>query len=211
MGPSIDVELPRGKEPVFPDRCVRCGAGHPGRTHRILAGIIGWWTWIIWSYGGWVTTRVPACRGCGWKMWFRRWALFALMMAASIALVWWLRPYVLPMLPALVRRLAMLGILFAALMPFLIWQHRHPPAFDVTATFKGVEYGFRDVNYAVEFAMLNDAYDSLTDKNRFGRLIVALDAYYVSSGMVGDSDDEETDDEGPDEDADESDSDKDQQ
>ena len=68
--------------------------------------------------------------------------------------------FVWPNLDELVARplrkwVAMILIL-VCLAPYFFWEILWPPAIDITAYKDSVDYEFRDFNYAMEFAELNE-------------------------------------------------------
>ena len=70
---STDVNLPRTRTPVFPDRCVTCGLPQPGRVIRVRTNSIGWWTIVFWSRGAHFSVEAPACEPCRHQMIRQRW------------------------------------------------------------------------------------------------------------------------------------------
>ena len=154
MPVSTDVNLPKSLAPVFPNRCVACGADQPESTYRTGTSAIGWWTLAFWSFGPRFTAEVPACTTCRVRMRNLRWLqlavnivfAFAGVGAAFYLLQWYQGPF---------KRWLVLGIALIALMPVILWETFFPRPFAMTAYAKTVDYEFRDGDYAYEFAALN--------------------------------------------------------
>ncbi len=154
MPVSTDVNLPKGHPPVFPDRCVACGADHPGGTYRASTNAIGWWTLAFWSFGRRFTVEVPACAPCRARMRRQRWVQFVvnvtvIVIGVSVAISL-LHSYHGPL-----KKWLVLGIALLCLLPVVLWETFFPRPFDMTAFTNTVDYEFRDAAYAEEFAMLN--------------------------------------------------------
>src|SRR5437867_10864857 len=73
MALSTDINLPKSRVPVFPDRCVACGQSQPGTTIRICTNAIGWWTFAFWMFGWRFCVDVPACVSCRARMLSQKW------------------------------------------------------------------------------------------------------------------------------------------
>jgi len=152
---STDVKLPKSHPPVFPDRCVVCGANHPDATYRAGTNAIGWWTLAFWSFGQRFTVEVPACEPCCGRMRRQRWVQLAVNAAVAVAgvavamslLQWYRGPF---------KRWLVLGIALVCLLPVILWETFFPRPFDMTAFSDTMDYEFRDSAYAEEFAALND-------------------------------------------------------
>ena len=72
MALSTDVNLPKDHPAQFADRCVVCGRPEPGSTVRLMTGSIGWWTWMLWTFGRPFVVKAPACPRCSWLLHLRR-------------------------------------------------------------------------------------------------------------------------------------------
>jgi hypothetical protein len=152
---GTDVNLPKSHPPVFPDRCVACGAEHPGATYRAGTNAIGWWTLAFWSFGQRLTVEVPACEPCRGRMRRQRWVQLAVNAAGAVAgvglamslLRWYQGP---------LKRWLVLGIALVCLLPVILWETFFPRPFEMTAFSDTVDYEFRDSGYAKEFAALNE-------------------------------------------------------
>jgi hypothetical protein len=156
MGASI--RLARSKIPTFPDRCVFCGAEHPGETVKLLAYPPGQGTRIV----------VPTCRTCRYSM-RRPWkiALGVLVgltaLAGGFLLAGLLQGLGETIANALGRpRLAGAvtgvaagcgGVCFTILV--FVCVRLWPPALWVEASASDVVFTFRDEAYGREFDMLN--------------------------------------------------------
>jgi hypothetical protein len=154
MAVSTDVNLPRSHTPVFPDRCVACGARSPGATYRAGTNAIGWRTLAFWSFGERVTVEVPACEACRGRMRRQRWVQLVVNAAFVVAgvviagslLKWYKGP---------LKQWLMLGIALICLLPVVLWETFFPRPIDMTAFSHSVDYEFRDPAYAEEFASMN--------------------------------------------------------
>jgi hypothetical protein len=149
------VNLPKAQKPVFPNRCVACGAHAPGATYRAGTNAIGWWTVALWTFGRRFTAEVPACEPCLARMRRQRWVQLAVNVVAIVigvtvagALLQW---YEGPL-----KRWLMMGVALVCLLPVFVWEELVPRPFDLTAYSNTVDYEFRDSDYAIEFALLND-------------------------------------------------------
>jgi hypothetical protein len=154
MPMATEVNLPKDHDPIFPDRCVACGAEHPTATLRISTHSIGWWTVLLGHFGMPFTTEVPACPPCRRRIRLQRWLRFAITIAfvfagASIALA------ILKNYRGLFRKWLAMAIAIVCLLPFILWETFFPPPIDLTAYSETVDYEFRDPEYAAEFAELN--------------------------------------------------------
>ena len=151
------AHLPKGFAPALPRRCVRCFADAPDRRVTLWTMSSTWWALlfpIVMLFSKTTRTTFPACRGCSWRIRFRRMASFAIMLAlmlAAAALVTrWLPAWYRPL-----RRLAGVGICLVMLLPWAAWEAWLPPAVRLTLEGDTVEYEFRNIEFAVEFRMLN--------------------------------------------------------
>lgn len=154
MPMSTDIKLDRKCRPLWPARCVCCGADHPNHTTRLWTFAIGWWTIVLLTWGVIHVVRVPACKSCARRM-HRTRALQLLLTtaiaAAGVALaIWILGSYAGPF-----RKWLAVGIVIVFMSPYILWGVFFPPAFDMTCFAKTVDYEFEDEAYAYEFAELN--------------------------------------------------------
>lgn len=154
MPVSTDVRLSKFHPPVFQDRCVACGAGSPGATYRAGTSAIGWGTWALGTLGRRHTVEVPACVPCRGRMRRQRWLQLAVNAAVIVVgvavagslLQWYQGPF---------KRWLVMGVVLGCLLPLLVWETFFPRPFDMTAFSDTVDYEFRDPDYAIEFAALN--------------------------------------------------------
>lgn len=152
---STDVNLPRSHAPVFPDRCVRCESETEGKTVVLWTHTIGWWTWLMFMFGWAFKVRVPACSRCGWMIRFQRiGSLAATLVLAGVFLflVW---PHVDDFVARPIRKWVAVGMMMLCASPWLLWEAFFPPAIDITAFSKSVDYEFKNPGDAYEFAELN--------------------------------------------------------
>jgi hypothetical protein len=155
MAWSIDVKLPKTRQPEFPDRCVACGQKEPGNTIRVCTNAIGWWTIALWAFGPRFCVDVPACDGCRHKMLRQRWTRRIITWGSAFVGVA-VAMAVLQRHNGPLKRWLALGIALACMSPWFLWEMIFPPPIDLTAYKKNVDYEFRDAAYAQEFASLND-------------------------------------------------------
>lgn len=80
---STDVNLPRNHKARFPDKCVVCGRSSPESTVRLITGSIGWWTWLLWHFGGVFTVTAPACSSCGRRLHLKRFESLLVIIAGA--------------------------------------------------------------------------------------------------------------------------------
>lgn len=151
---STDVTLAKSQTPVFPDRCVRCGVTRPGDWFVAKTHTVGWWTYLLWTWGPSYSVTVPACPSC--RVWIRRQRLLRLIVlvvggsAAIIVASWLLGWYRGPF-----RLWLGVGLSLVLMMPYFLWEAFMPRPFDMTATTKTVDYTFRDEGYADHFRLVN--------------------------------------------------------
>lgn len=151
---STDVNLPRTRTPVFPDRCVACGLPQPGYFIRVSTHSIGWWTLVLWTHGARFSVEVPACEPCRHQMIRQRWVRLAVcgifvVVGVGVAV------YTLGSLHGPIKRWLALGIALLCMLPWFAWELVSPRPIDLTAYAETVDYEFRDEAYAQEFAQLN--------------------------------------------------------
>ena len=152
---STDVNLPKKHEAIFPERCVRWGCDPEGRSIRIWTSSIGWWTAVFWMFGRGFTARIPACRSCGWRIRVQRVGGLICVVVFGFFFLVLVGPYLEGFVPRSLRKWVAMGLLLLCLSPWFLWEVLFPPAIDITAYSKSVDYEFRDSNYAHDFAELN--------------------------------------------------------
>jgi hypothetical protein len=153
VGWSTDVTLGKDRTPTFPDRCVVCGRASPDGTRRVRTSAVGWWS-VLGFHGSGFGVEVPACGPCGRGQARQQWLRFGLGIAAMLAIAG-AAVYFLGVNRGPFRKPILLGITLLGMIPFFAWEAWFPPAFDLTAFNKTVDYEFRDPDYAAEFAGLN--------------------------------------------------------
>lgn len=153
MLPSI-VTLPKSRSPVFPDMCISCGASSPGALYRASTHAVGWWTWLLWSFGKKYQAEVPACAPCRDRMVRQRWLQLGVNVVFIVAGVW-TAGWLLAGYQGPFKAWLMMGIALVCLLPLFVWETIFPKPFDMTATAEKVDYEFRDRDYATRFAALN--------------------------------------------------------
>ena len=123
---------------------------------RLWTHTIGWWTAVFWVFGWVFTTNVPACRSCGWKIRVQRIGGVVVTFAVAILFMIYLWPHVEDFVARPIRKWVAMGLILLCLMPHFLWELLWPPAIDITAYKDSVDFGFRDADYAYDFADLND-------------------------------------------------------
>lgn len=152
---STDVSLPKSQEPVFPDKCIVCHAESPGNTVKIGTNSVSWSSVLLWWFGSWYRVKVPACKTCAFRLQARRQGAMVVCLILTAVVVFFLAPWLTPLVAKPLRRwVLMIGVLLC-LSPFFLWEVLFPPAFEMTAFTDSVDYEFRDANYAEQFMELN--------------------------------------------------------
>ncbi|MBI3722821.1 hypothetical protein HY251_02535 [bacterium] len=158
MPPSFSVDLPAGRVPRFPDRCIVCREPGPGSVFEV-----GTHTLSIASaffIHGWgakhVGASIPACVRCARELRRSRRVCTAVLCILAIAAV-------APVFYVMVEmglhgpqyKLLAMGASVVLLAPWIVWELFHPPVFDLTATSSTTTYELRDREDALAFAELN--------------------------------------------------------
>lgn len=166
MFSSTDVCLPRDRQPIFPGRCVACGA--PGPEATLLVASRG-----LWQAGGnplavfrslrrgAVHVAAPACSGCA-RAHRRHKALQRIfrwvgMLAIGCTIAFVMRridPAWTEWLGGHVEIVLALAFVLLIVVPV---ESMIPLAFDIAVHADTVEFEFRDAGLAAEFARLNGA------------------------------------------------------
>jgi hypothetical protein len=108
-------------------------------------------------WAGWYRRRVPACRSCGRRLQlWRIWKSFRTLAIAGGSLAFGLI-YLLPRYEGWLCGLIVLGLCIAGFSVEFIWNQLVPPAFDLDAQGRWMDYQFKDPDRAQEFATLNGA------------------------------------------------------
>jgi hypothetical protein len=155
MAKSIEVSLPRSHPARFPDRCVVCDCPAPDSHVRIVTGSIGWWTWLLWSFGKAFAVKAPACSRCAWRLHIVRFASLLATIAAAAAALWFIWPHFKDSIPRHLQKWAMMALAVVCILPQIIFEVFVAAPFDLTADADSVDYEFTSESYATEFAMLN--------------------------------------------------------
>ena len=159
MGLSTDVNLPRSHSACFPQKCVVCGQAEPGGTVSVFSGVIGWWTWVFWTWGGVFTVCAPACPTCAWSLHLRRVIGLVVTIGIVMLFLFYVWPLVGHQVPRFLKKWGMMIGAILCLLPQIAFEVFFPPAFDVTAFADSVDYEFRNEDAAYEFAALNQDAD----------------------------------------------------
>lgn len=78
------------------------------------------------------------------------------MLAIGLGVVYAFMPVIEPHMPRIVAKYLVVVLFLVCLIPYFVWKTYRPPAFDITAGEKSVDYEFRSAAYAIEFANLNE-------------------------------------------------------
>ena len=178
---TYDVVLPRDVEAKFPDRCIGCGADSPTAKIKGFARTGGAFNLLSTLFSRKVVAFAPACTSCRKA---HRWstelleAALLVAMVGVIALLHYLihsmnalEPIVNAMPKFISKRL---GIIVALISVGPIWYLLHkrikPPLFEMDISPEGMEYKFRDAEYANDFEELNqtDGVSNETDNEPRG-------------------------------------------
>jgi hypothetical protein len=152
---STDINLPKNHVPRFPDECVLCRCASPDSSVRMVTGSIGWWSWLLWTFGKPHILQAPACRRCKWLIHLQRFfSLFVMLFFVWIAF-WVIWPHFEDHVSKGLRKFAMMGLGVLCVAPQVIFEMFHPRQFDITAFADSVDYEFRDLGAAIEFANAN--------------------------------------------------------
>ena len=152
----LDVSVSSLVPPNFPDRCVICGAGEPGRKVRFSAGAkYGAFFFVSWFGKGKGSIVAPACGTCAVGALARNMMRFGLSAAGGIIAGWFLFAHMKG--GRGLFKLKAVAVFFAAVIPAVILDWLFPPKFSVTFkndTREAVCH-FADPAYAAEFDALN--------------------------------------------------------
>jgi hypothetical protein len=152
----LDVSVSSLVPPKFPDRCILCGAGEPGRQVRFSAGAkYGVFFFVSWFGKGKGSIVAPACGSCAVGAMGRNLMRFGLSAAGAIVAGWFLFANMKG--GRGLFKLKALAVFFAAVLPAVIWDWLFPARFSVTFkddTREAICH-FADAAYAAEFSALN--------------------------------------------------------
>ncbi len=149
------VNLPITHQPAFPDRCIVCGVKGPQATIGFSAvkNEAQGPRWRL-PFGRRYTVNIPSCRRCAARL--RRRRLLITVVGAAYAVVslsyavyffgWYHGPF---------KKWLTVGVGLACLIPFFLLMILFRPPVELTASDTTVQYRFRDVDYAKEFAAMN--------------------------------------------------------
>ncbi len=155
MAQSTTINLPRSHQAVFLPQCVVCNCAEPDSSVRLVAGTIGWWIWLTWFWGWPIVVKAPACHGCAWALYGRKVFSILITLLTVSAAIWLVWPFFGHHVPPAFRKIAMMGLGVASLVPQVIFEIYFAAPFSVTAKTDNVDYEFTSMEYAVEFAFAN--------------------------------------------------------
>lgn len=156
---STDIRLPKSVKPVFPPRCVYSGDANPDSEVVVLANsqnaLFSFLAPILLLFG-WRRVRAPIARRYRGRFYLQSVGRDLLTVALVILAVFVFMPMVGSGTPF--RKLKVAGLVLAALSPWILFEVFFPRRFDVTARGEWIDYEFSSVEYADEFAALNEAH-----------------------------------------------------
>lgn len=160
------IKLPRSQRPIFPDRCVACGAEHPGEASFVpysLPPIPG-----LFNLSGLIAVKAPKCNRCRRTDRKKAALLFPVCLvslASTVLIALTLLTYVLKLaavvdvvhLPQWVLIPLLLTIACAIVLPtWMLVRWLRPQAIEIGPSSGGeVVFRFRDAQYARDFEALN--------------------------------------------------------
>ena len=159
------IKLPRTQQPIFPDRCVACGAEHPGESSFVpysRSPIPG-----LFNLSGLIAVKAPRCNRCRrtdrkkaallFPVCLVSLAITALIVLTLLAYLLKLAAVVDVVLPQWVLLPLLLTIACASVLPtwiFVRWLR--PQAIEIGPNSGDeVVFRFRDAQYARDFEALN--------------------------------------------------------
>ena len=163
---TYDVVLPRDVEAEFPDRCIGCGADSPTAYIKGFARAGGAFNLLTTLFSRKVVACAPVCASCRKA---HRWStelLEAALVLGAVGVMALLH-YLIhsmnalePIVNAVPKFIGKrLGIIVALILVSPFWYLLHkrikPPLFEMEISPEGVEYKFRDAEYANDFEELN--------------------------------------------------------
>ena len=148
------VNIPKNREPVFPDVCIVCQRNTPQVKVRLASHSLGWWLLFTLKFGAMADVRVPACVECSKLLDRDRMARW--LATAGIAIVGiFLLVRLLGGNPT-PRQIALgMGLGLLCLTPLIVWEWKTPLPIELTSYLDSVDYIFRNDDYAQQFARLN--------------------------------------------------------
>ncbi len=153
--PTLDVILPKTKEPLFPKRCACCGDPKLDGYFKEISPEVSFRSFFGLSKSG-HSFNVPVCKKCNRRMLYRKWVEFIL--AFIFFYIGSVVGYVACQFLGLTRnRLieSFFGIL--ALVPLVIITSFIKLGFDVIVAKDMFVFEFSNRDYADEFARMNMA------------------------------------------------------
>jgi hypothetical protein len=99
----------------------------------------------------------PACRTCAWWLHLRNLRGIVISFAIVFGVYRFVWPHMAPHVGLSLRAPAVFAVSLLCMIPFMLWDAFFPPAFKITANQEIVNYKFRDIDYALEFAACNCA------------------------------------------------------
>jgi hypothetical protein len=153
------VRLPKHQSPVFPPACTACMIENPNSTVTLwsLSGS-NWLSVLIPIYlliGSKLDkVRAPFCRGCAWRLRFRRFGYTAALLLLVFGTIYFTQG-LLPKAPGFVRRLALAVIGIVVLLPLCVWNALRPPSLGLNREGEDLVYEFRSEPYAERFRSMN--------------------------------------------------------
>jgi len=162
-----DVSVSSLVPPMFPDRCVLCGAAEPGRQVRFSAGTkYGAFFFVSWFGKSKGSILAPACGTCAVGAMSRALMRFALSAAGAALAAWFLFAAMKKGGRGLFK-LKAIAVFFAAVIPAVVWDWLFPAKFSVTFNDENhtAVCHFYDPAYAAQFDALNH-FDASDDQEQ---------------------------------------------
>ncbi len=156
------VSLPIDHQVEYPDRCVACSLPNPGERFTLKDRSYGWLQVLFWWWlGNKYQAEIPVCNMCRGSLvryhWLSR-ALFwgGLIVGSALTYWWFTADFKLGKGLRFLNKFLVIGIFLLGLVPFFIYRIFLPPPVDVNLEGDKAIFDFRDADYAVEFARLNE-------------------------------------------------------
>lgn len=153
---STDIRLPSQIAPIFPQRCVYSGEPSPdsdvgvvAHTQNLVLHFLAPFLWLV----GWRKVRAPIRSPYRAKFYFQAYARTFITLAVIVVALVFVMPMFEPGTPW--RKVKVLGLCIAALLPWVLFETLFPPRFDVTVHEDHIDYQFASAEYGEEFARLN--------------------------------------------------------
>lgn len=157
MNDSIEITLPEGIKPVFPEQCIVCGNPPDNRT-KIYAQTYNPFFQALMPLlimFGWRQIEIPICKSCTPVFKAQRWGLVvASNVLGGIAVFWLLHNF--NQLSLFFKIVSIPCVYILSGLPYLIAAFFFIPFFEATLLSDKVEYEFANIDFANAFHSLNE-------------------------------------------------------